>query len=72
MKDDSRGSRERVRDLTFPIGDGLAIHVRIGYSANTVIVVPVPPRPSQDDYTYSIVRAGPDHHVAVEVGLVRG
>ena len=69
----SNDSSNRFRDLTFPLGEGLVLHVRVQYSANTVIVVPVPPpRPNQEDYTYSIVRAGPDHHVAVEVGLVRG
>ena len=63
--------RDITQEVRIPTGDGRVVIVIIRYAANTVIVVPVPPRPRGPDYTYMLRGADEDHSISVEITLER-
>ncbi len=67
----SETTGESTKEVRFPLRDGRVVIVKIRYSANTVIVVPVPPRPKSDDYSWSIQSAGEDFSIVTEADIVR-
>ena len=61
--------RPQNKSVRFQTGDGRVVIVRIRYSANTVIVVPVPPKPRGPDHTYLIRPAGRNHNISVDIDI---
>lgn len=68
MQHEKNDRNASTRELSFQLDNGRVLDVRITNAANNVIVVPVPPKPRKD-HSWTIQRAGPEHHLTVEVSL---